>query len=82
MHAGLVDEGEILFTDRSEVEQAYVVYDAGHVARRHAAIEWLEQVGILPIGRFGRFDYDNSDQCVIKARELARVLLSRIAVGR
>jgi protoporphyrinogen oxidase len=82
VHAGLVEEREILFTDRSEVEQAYVVYDAGHVARRKAAIDWLEEVGILPIGRFGRYDYDNSDQCVIKARELARTLLSRIAVGR
>ena len=79
--AGLVEEGEILFTDRAEVEQAYIVYDHDHYARRRASIEWLEGQGILPIGRFGRYDYDNSDQCVIKARELARRLLARSQAG-
>jgi hypothetical protein len=33
------------------------------------------------LGRFGRFEYDNSDQCVIKARALAGQLLEQARVG-
>jgi hypothetical protein len=33
------------------------------------------------LGRFGRFEYDNSDQCVIKSRALAQKLLQRRQTG-
>lgn len=79
--AGLMRKDEVLFVDRSEVEHAYVVFDHGYEARRSRSLEWLESVGIFPLGRFGRFDYDNSDQCVIKARELAPRLLERARRG-
>jgi hypothetical protein len=36
----------------------------------------MASVGLEALGRFGRFEYDNSDQCVIKARALARRLFS------
>jgi len=80
-HAGLLSRDEILFTDRSEVKHAYVVFDHDYDAKRGAALGWLEENGIVPLGRFGRFEYDNSDQCVIKARALARELLDRAARG-
>lgn len=81
VRAGLLRRDEVLFTDRSETGQAYVVFDHGYAARRKAALGWLEEQDLIPLGRFGRFEYDNSDQCVIKARELARSLLPRIARG-
>ena len=81
VHAGLKKHDEVLFTDRADVRHAYVVFDHGYEAKRKTSLEWLEQHGILPLGRFGRFEYDNSDQCVIKARELAARLLERIRVG-
>ena len=81
VRAGLIRRGEVLFTDRSEVRQAYVVFDHGYAARRAVALGWLEEQDLIPLGRFGRFEYDNSDQCVIKARELAKRLLPRIARG-
>jgi protoporphyrinogen oxidase len=79
--AGLMRRDELLFTDHSQVGHAYVVFDHGYDARRGLALRWLEQNGILPLGRFGRFEYDNSDQCVIKARALAHELLERAAKG-
>jgi protoporphyrinogen oxidase len=79
--AGLLARGEILFHDRSAVRHAYIVFDHGFAARRTAALAWLENAGILPLGRFGRFDYDNSDQCVIKSRALAKRILERAARG-
>jgi protoporphyrinogen oxidase len=81
VRAGLLRREEVLFTDRSEVRHAYVVFDHGYAARRAAALGWMEEVGITPLGRFGRFEYDNSDQCVIKARELAGELLAQAVRG-
>ena len=81
VHAGLVNRDEILFTDFSQVKHAYVVFDHGFDERRAASLSWLEQNGIEPLGRFGRFDYDNSDQCVIKARALSERLLERAKRG-
>ncbi|MEO6709402.1 MAG: FAD-dependent oxidoreductase [Planctomycetota bacterium] len=74
-HAGLLRRGEVLFTDRVSTRHAYVVFDHAYSARRKLALEWMERVGLIPLGRFGRFEYDNSDQCVIKSRELAKRML-------
>lgn len=79
--AGVLQAREVLFTDRTSTRHAYVVFDHGYGARRRTALEWLETVGITPLGRFGRFEYDNSDQCVIKARELAGRLLAQARAG-
>ncbi len=80
--AGLLKREEVLFTDRSDIRHAYVVFDHAYAARRKAALGWLESQDIVPLGRFGRFEYDNSDQCVIKARSLAAQLLQRSRAGR
>jgi protoporphyrinogen oxidase len=74
--AGLLERGEVLFTDRTSTRHAYVVFDHEYDARRAAALAWLERVGLIALGRFGRFEYDNSDQCVIKARAVAAGLLA------
>ena len=79
--AGLLHPGEVLFTDRSTCRYAYIVYDHHLMARRKAALSWCEANGIVPLGRFGRYDYFNSDQCVIAARELAGKILERARTG-
>ena len=79
--AGLMKRDELLFTDRSEAGHAYVVFDHGFEKRRASALDWLEQAGLETLGRFGRFEYDNSDACVIKARALARRLIERATRG-
>ena len=76
--AGLLKRNEILFTDRSQVNHAYVVFDHEYAKRREVALGWLEENGLNPLGRFGRFEYDNSDQCVIKARAKAQEMLPRL----
>ncbi len=78
---GLLRREEILFTDRSRCRYAYIVYDHQLEARRSFAIDWCESVGIEPLGRFGRYDYFNSDQCVIAARALAERLCEEARRG-
>jgi protoporphyrinogen oxidase len=82
VHAGLVRRDEVLFTDRTSTRHAYVVFDHAYHRRRDAALGWMKAQGLIALGRFGRFEYDNSDQCVIKARALAAELCERAAVGR
>lgn len=79
--AGLLSRDEVLFTDRSTCRYAYIVYQHGLLERRAAAIEWCRSNGIEPLGRFGRYDYHNSDQCVIAARTLAEDVLARARRG-
>lgn len=79
--AELVRRDEVLFTDRSHVRHAYIVYDRLFQARRARALEWLEGAGLTPLGRFGAYEYWNSDQCVIAARALAGKLLERARRG-
>jgi protoporphyrinogen oxidase len=81
VHAKLLERGEVLFTDRTSTRHAYIVFDRDHTTRRTAALAWLEGQGLHPLGRFGRFDYDNSDQCVIKSRALAARLLTEQTRG-
>lgn len=79
--AGLVRREEVLFTDRSVCTYAYIVYDHELYARRRTALEWCRANGIVPLGRFGRYDYFNSDQCVIAAREEADRIAARARTG-
>ncbi|MBL4771744.1 MAG: FAD-dependent oxidoreductase [Planctomycetes bacterium] len=78
VNAGIMKADEVLFTDRSTANHAYVVFDAMYAKRREVALGWLEGMGVTPLGRFGRFEYDNSDQCVIKARALAKTMLAKL----
>ncbi len=81
VYAGLVSRDEILFTDRTDTKYAYIVYDHHLDERRRVSIEWCEQNGIHPLGRFGHYDYFNSDQCVIASRALAEKLLEHARTG-
>lgn len=78
---GLLAREEVLFVDRSVCRYAYIVYDHQLFARRTAALEWCEANALVPLGRFGRYDYFNSDQCVIAARAVAEGLLARAQTG-
>lgn len=55
-------------------ENAYVIYDLDHRKRTDAVLSWLRAFGITATGRFGKFEYQNSDQVVKDSIELARVL--------
>jgi protoporphyrinogen oxidase len=79
--AGLLRRSDVLFTDRTTTRHAYIVFDHGFRARREASLAWMESAGLISLGRFGRFEYDNSDQCVIKARALAQRMLAEAAHG-
>ena len=79
--AGLLARNEILFTDRSYCKYAYIVYDHDLAARREAALGWCSENDVELLGRFGHYDYFNSDQCVIAAGAMADRLATRARTG-
>ncbi|MBI4878968.1 MAG: FAD-dependent oxidoreductase [Planctomycetes bacterium] len=57
-------------------EWGYILFDRDFTRKRRLAVEGAERSGVLPLGRFGRFDYHNSDQCVVAAKALVERLLA------
>ena len=49
--------------------------------RRAVSLAWCRDNGIEPLGRFGGYNYHNSDQCVIAARDLADKLMALAPKG-
>jgi protoporphyrinogen oxidase len=81
LHAGLMTKEELLFVDRTDTRFAYIVYDFAFAERKRTALSALERLGVVPLGRFGNYDYHNSDQCVIAARALADRLAAEAVAG-
>ena len=81
VYAGLMSKDEILFTDHTQCSHAYIVYDHDLDERREMSIDWCEKNNLLPLGRFGHYDYHNSDQCVIASREMAERLIEMAEKG-
>ncbi len=81
LHAGLMTKEELLFVDRTDTRFAYIVYDFAFAERKRTALSALERLGVVPLGRFGNYDYHNSDQCVIAARALADRVAAEAVAG-
>jgi hypothetical protein len=71
----------VLYTAGPSVAHASVVSHPAYAGPARAALDWMAGAGLVALGRFGRFEYDNSDQCVIKARALAAELLAQAVAG-
>ena len=53
---------------------SYVIYDLGHRERTDSLINYYKSLGIICHGRFGKFEYQNSDAVVADSIELAHQL--------
>lgn len=66
---------ESKFFERSKVQtfsHSYVIYDLGHRNRTDYLINYYDSLGITCHGRFGKFEYQNSDAVVSDSIELAK----------
>ncbi|MCB9891541.1 MAG: FAD-dependent oxidoreductase [Planctomycetes bacterium] len=78
-NAGLLRPEEVAFTDVTTQKYAYVVFDHDFHTKLETGVKALEDLGILTFGRFGRFEYLNSDMCIARARDMARALVERVS---
>lgn len=79
--AGVLRSKEVVVTAASTVPHAYIVFDTDYAEKVEAALEGVKAIGLHTVGRFGRFEYINSDQCIARARALARDILGGGAAG-
>lgn len=64
-----VEKIENIFTNT--FKYAYVIYDQNHRKNTDLVLDYLKSVNITPLGRFGTFEYINSDKAIELAKELA-----------
>ena len=55
-------------------ELAYVVFDNNYTKATTLIKEYLKEIGIYTLGRFGEWHYYNMDVCIKKAIDLARLI--------
>ena len=80
--AGLLDADRVTVTDGHLNPVSYILYDLGFEERRTAVLEHLDGLeGFHALGRFGRYEYHNSDQCLARCMQLHDRLAPVLARG-
>jgi UDP-galactopyranose mutase len=67
---------DIMWTGHVDVTYAYPVYTHERPGIIQAIKDWLAPHDIYTLGRFGEWEYINSDKCVAKGLALGRELRS------
>ncbi len=65
---GLFTRRDIVVADTRTLPYANVVFDRGMVERRDFVLAYLRELDILPVGRFGLWDYLWADQSFLSAK--------------
>lgn len=68
--AGVLNASQVTHVDWTKIEYAYIDYDFGFQPRIERVRSWFDTSGYITFGRFGRYDYHNSDQCIARAMEV------------
>jgi protoporphyrinogen oxidase len=69
-HAGVLKRGQVVLTDWADSKYAYIDQNLEFPERIQKVREWFDASGYITFGRFGRYEYHNSDQCVARAMEV------------
>lgn len=62
--------------DYNQSEHAYVVFDENYASSTKTIKEYLKEIGIYSIGRFGEWQYYNMDICIKQSLDLAKRIIS------
>ncbi len=80
--AGLLHTDRLTVTDAHVNPVAYILYDQQFESKRNTLLAHLDGMeGFHAIGRFGRYEYHNSDQCLAQAMDLHARLSPELARG-
>ena len=63
-------QGACVVRHFAQSRYAYIDQDLEFAARIARVRGWFDQSGLITFGRFGRYEYHNSDQCVARAFEV------------
>jgi protoporphyrinogen oxidase len=68
--SGLLDKKKVVTTAHHVNRYAYILFDRDFRRNLAVATQHLDRIGLFSIGRFGRYEYLNSDQCMRRAIDL------------
>jgi UDP-galactopyranose mutase len=72
VEAELLKEGdEVEVCDASSHRYAYVIYDLDHRRNVEAVHRYLRESRVIPIGRFGEWEYYNMDKAILSGKRAA-----------
>jgi len=67
----ITEKDEIEVCEASAHEYAYVIYDLDHRKNVSVIHDYLISGGVIPIGRFGEWEYFNMDKAILSGRNAA-----------
>ncbi len=73
-HLGVFRRADVVFARVARTRYAYVVFDRTHRKNLDLVEGYAKKQGLRLLGRFGQFDYINTDQVILRALGLAREL--------
>lgn len=71
---GLFPRADVIASQVARTRYAYVVFDREHRRNLDLVKAYAAELGIRLLGRFGEFDYINTDQCILRGIALASKL--------
>lgn len=80
-NAGILRKEQIVLLEACNNEFAYIDQDLAFAARVARVRKWFDESGYLTFGRFGRYEYHNSDQCVHRAMQVHKHIQSLAKTG-
>ncbi len=69
---GVFRRADVIFSRVARTRYAYVVFDRYHRHNLDLVEAYMAKIGLHLLGRFGQFDYINTDQVILRAFDLAR----------
>lgn len=68
--AGVLVPDQVVLLDWTDNRYAYIDQDLEFPARIARVRKWFDSSGYATFGRFGRYEYHNSDQCIARAMQV------------
>ncbi len=70
---GIFDKKDIVFEDYRIIKYANVIFNENIDKMRDAVLDYLKQKEIIPVGRFGEWDYYWSDQSLLSGKKISEM---------
>ncbi|MEI6128844.1 MAG: FAD-dependent oxidoreductase [Planctomycetota bacterium] len=79
--AGILRKEQVMLAEWCNNASAYIDQNLDFEARVGRVRNWFDHSGYITFGRFGRYEYHNSDQCIARAMEVHQHVRAIAASG-
>jgi hypothetical protein len=73
--------GDVVFTQTLRLDPAYVIFDQARQAALPALYDYLMRLRIMPVGRYGTWNYMGMEDSILHGIQAAGYLKGRAAAG-